>query len=428
MQALAVLAALMVVWVGTVYIRVWVPLGWTLVLPRLMAAALLPALVPMAVVFAAISVWLNSNLAAWLFMAVVITAGVAWLRIDAVPCDFGMAFGPNWDARVAPEHQPNLRRRAWRWRLPAAARVTWKRDIPFWTIPETGRVLLCDIWLPPAEVTRSGLAYVYFHGSAWCMLDKDFLTRSIFRHLAAQGHVVMDVAYRLCPETDIPGMVSDVNRAVAWIKEHANEYGVSADRIVVGGSSAGGQISLLAAYGAGVPEFTPPDVQGRDLSVRGVVSCYGPTDLAVCFYHTRQDRIHGIGLTPPDMKTLTSDSGRLGFVKAKASGRLDWIVGGTPDQVPELCTVLAGQPRQTWASPDTADSGRRRPGHPGICHARTRRQTQGGWSPGSDTLLPARHARIRSGFPGAFSCRPTGSARDRAFPGGVGAVARMVAR
>jgi acetyl esterase/lipase len=344
MQALAVLAALMVVWVGTVYIRVWVPLGWTLVLPRLMAAALLPALVPMAVVFAAISVWLNSNLAAWLFMAVVITAGVAWLRIDAVPCDFGMAFGPNWDARVAPEHQPNLRRRAWRWRLPAAARVTWKRDIPFWTIPETGRVLLCDIWLPPAEVTRSGLAYVYFHGSTWCMLDKDFLTRSIFRHLAAQGHVVMDVAYRLCPETDIPGMVSDVNRAVAWIKEHANEYGVSADRIVVGGSSAGGQISLLAAYGAGVPEFTPPDVQGRDLSVRGVVSCYGPTDLAVCFYHTRQDRIHGIGLTPPDMKTLTSDSGRLGFVKAKASGRLDWIVGGTPDQVPEryaLCSPVS---------------------------------------------------------------------------------------
>jgi acetyl esterase/lipase len=217
MKALGVLAALMELWVATVFTRVWAPRGWTLLFPRLMAAALLPVIAPVAAVFAVISVWLGANPAAWLFMAVVITARIAWRRIDSVPCDFEMAFGPNWEARVAPEHQPNLHRRAWRWRLPAAARVTWKRDIPFWTIPETGRVLLCDIWLPPADVARSGLAYIYFHGSAWCMLDKDVLTRPVFRHLAAQGHVVMDVAYRLYPETDIPGMVCDVNRAVAWI-------------------------------------------------------------------------------------------------------------------------------------------------------------------------------------------------------------------
>ena len=28
-------------------------------------------------------------------------------------------------------------------------------------------------------------------------MDKDFNTRPIFRHMTAQGHVVMDVAYRL---------------------------------------------------------------------------------------------------------------------------------------------------------------------------------------------------------------------------------------
>lgn len=216
-----------------------------------------------------------------------------------------------------------------------AGNVTWDRNIPFWTIPETGRVLLGDIWQPPAGVTRSGLAYIYFHGSAWCMLDKDVLTRSLFRHLAAQGHIVLDVAYRLYPETGVPGMVEDVNRAVAWMKEHGEEYGVSPDRIVIGGSSAGGHISMLAAYGAEVPDFNPPDVRGRNLAVRGVVSLYGPTDLRVCFYHTRQDRIPDIGVTPPDMKTLTSESGRLGLQKAKAAGRLDWLLGGTPDQAPE---------------------------------------------------------------------------------------------
>jgi acetyl esterase/lipase len=40
-------------------------------------------------------------------------------------------------------------------------------------------------------------------------------TESWFRHLVAQGHVVMDVSYRLIPETNVPGMQGDVKRAVA---------------------------------------------------------------------------------------------------------------------------------------------------------------------------------------------------------------------
>ncbi|NIN61065.1 MAG: alpha/beta hydrolase fold domain-containing protein, partial [Gammaproteobacteria bacterium] len=66
----------------------------------------------------------------------------------------------------------------------------------------TDRQLLCDIWRP-GNGDVSGLAIVYFHGGAWFMWDKDFLTRPFFRHLVAQGHTVMDVAYRLCPEVDI---------------------------------------------------------------------------------------------------------------------------------------------------------------------------------------------------------------------------------
>ena len=47
-----------------------------------------------------------------------------------------------------------------------------------------------------------------------------------FRHLAAQGHVVMDVSYRLAPEADLLGMVGDVKRSVAWLKANAARYGV----------------------------------------------------------------------------------------------------------------------------------------------------------------------------------------------------------
>ena len=56
------------------------------------------------------------------------------------------------------------------------------------------------------------------------MLDKDLGTRPFFAHLASQGHVIMDVAYRLAPETDMMGMVHDVKRSIVWMKEHALAY------------------------------------------------------------------------------------------------------------------------------------------------------------------------------------------------------------
>jgi acetyl esterase/lipase len=48
----------------------------------------------------------------------------------------------------------------------------------------------------------------------------------------------MDVAYRLCPEVDIYGMIGDVKRAIAWIKANASRYDVNPEKIVLGGGSA----------------------------------------------------------------------------------------------------------------------------------------------------------------------------------------------
>lgn len=97
------------------------------------------------------------------------------------------------------------------------------------TVPETGRAR-CDVWRPPAHVPPSGLAMVYLHGSAYYILDKDTGTRPLFRHLTGKGHVIVDVAYRLFPDTDVPGMVADAKRAVAWVKAHATDFGIRPGR------------------------------------------------------------------------------------------------------------------------------------------------------------------------------------------------------
>src|SRR5262249_23121180 len=153
---------------------------------------------------------------------------------------FELAFGKDWLSRVPASRQAHMLKRRWQIGLPRTGEPCWERDISFWTIPCPGgaeRKLLCDVWQPPDGVTRSGLALIFLHGSGWWAFDKDFGTRPLFRHLAAQGHVIMDVAYRLCPEVDIYDMLGDVKRAVAWMKDHAGRYGVNPERVVLGGAS-----------------------------------------------------------------------------------------------------------------------------------------------------------------------------------------------
>jgi acetyl esterase/lipase len=141
----------------------------------------------------------------------------------------------------------------------------------------------------------------------------------------------MDVAYRLCPEVDIYEMVGDVKRAVAWIKTNAARYQVNPKRVVLGGASAGGHLSLLAAYAPYHPQLTPPEVQGSDLSVRAVVSEYGPTDLRACYQKTNQGRLTGLPKVEVGLPGAADTKKNM-----TEAGRLDTLLGGHPHEVPEV--------------------------------------------------------------------------------------------
>ena len=269
-------------------------------------------------------------------------------RVTAPHPGFARAFGEAWEEAIAPERQTGMLRRRWSWHLPTAPEPRWQRDVPFCTLPGTDRRLLCDLWQPPRGVAPSGLAVVYLHGGCWSLLDKDFSTRPSFRHLAAQGHVVMDVAYRLYPETDMLGMVGDAKRAIAWMKEHGPAYGIDPERVVVAGGSAGGHLALLAAYTPREGALRPDEVGDADLSVRAVISCYGPTDLRAYYDHTRQDIWGNPGQAtearPPGSfvrSVLGTSYERLGLGKTGAVGAMEPLVGGTPEAVPDRYALFS---------------------------------------------------------------------------------------
>ncbi|MGC9468775.1 MAG: alpha/beta hydrolase [Anaerolineae bacterium] len=159
-------------------------------------------------------------------------------------------------------------------------------------MPGEERPLLCDLWLPSEGVPRSGLGVIYLHGGSWQAFDKDVMTRPFFRHLAAQGHVVMDVAYRLAQETDMEGMVGDVKRAIAWLRTNGRALGIDPAKIVLTGGSAGGHLALLAAYTPNSPDLDPPDVQEMDTAVRGVIAYYPVADLRTLTDHWSEQAMH----------------------------------------------------------------------------------------------------------------------------------------
>lgn len=306
-------------------LRLKMPQGFYLLALKIMAVALSPVWAVMGLA-GAVTGWIYQ--ASWAIPMGLVGGGIMiayiW-RVTREHHGLEKAFGTAWSDSIPPEREKRMIRKRWNGyaRMKASPEPSWERNLPFWTLPGSDRKLLCDVWSPAAG-NRSGLAFLFFHGGAWYMMDKDLLTRPFFRHLVAQGHTVMDVAYRLCPEVDIFGMVGDVKRAISWMKSNASRYGVDPERIVLAGGSAGGHLALLAAYTPALPALTPDDLQNDDLSVCGVVSYYGPTDMLAEYQHTNQERLRAKNLPRVSVgpgSTLTVTPG---------TWRMDALLGGWP--------------------------------------------------------------------------------------------------
>ena len=194
------------------------------------------------------------------------------LKVTQESSSLALAFGADYETRISPDICPHLKASRWSLSTHAVPEPHWKQDLVIASHPPTGEPLLADLWLPPEEIKPTGTGIIYLHGSAWHYGDKDIGTRPFFRHLAGQGHAILDLAYTLAPKARLKGMLADVDCAIQWMKSNGAKHGIRPDRIILIGGSAGGHLALLAAYSQ-----TEGSVQ--DSFVRGVISYYGLTDL-----------------------------------------------------------------------------------------------------------------------------------------------------
>ncbi len=115
-------------------------------------------------------------------------------------------------------------------------------------VPTADGALKVRIYSPsPLAKDELQPALVWFHGGGFVFGDL-YTAGATCRQLANRcGCAVIAVEYRLAPESSLQDGLSDCEEAFRWAATQASELGIDADRVAIGGDSAGGALAALVA-------------------------------------------------------------------------------------------------------------------------------------------------------------------------------------
>ncbi len=119
-------------------------------------------------------------------------------------------------------------------------KIKTETEIIYKTIGD--RKISCNLFYPKKKKNIPGILMI--HGGGWRSGDKSLMT-PMAEKLAASGYFVIAPEYRLSLEAPYPAAVLDLYDAIRWMNDHAKEYDINIEKIIVMGCSAGGQLAAL---------------------------------------------------------------------------------------------------------------------------------------------------------------------------------------
>lgn len=135
-----------------------------------------------------------------------------------------------------------------------------------------GKSRTIELFFPPNHDAKKAKApgLILIHGGGWSGGTPAQFRRAC-AYFASRGMVTATVQYRMLTKDEAgklpPGesrkrvCVTDAKSAIRWMKSHAEELGIDPARIVTGGGSAGGHVSVLATTNPGLDDPTDPKEQ-----------------------------------------------------------------------------------------------------------------------------------------------------------------------
>ena len=128
---------------------------------------------------------------------------------------------------------------------------------------------------------------IYFHGGGWVEGVKEGALMTLLPFLT-RGMNVVNVEYRMAPESLAPAAVEDCRCALHWVYQHAKEYGFDLSKIVTAGHSAGGHLALMtgmletsSGFDNACQRLPNEWRMGtmEEVKVAAIINFFGPTDL-----------------------------------------------------------------------------------------------------------------------------------------------------
>lgn len=178
-------------------------------------------------------------------------------------------------------------------------------------------------------------AVLYFPGGGFTSADHEKFLEMRYA-LACAGYVVAACEYRAVPNK-FPALLEDAKAAVRWMRAHASEFGVDANRIGLLGDSAGGYVVQMAGATNGEKNWNVGDFKEVSSDVQAVVSIYGISDLTTIGEGIGNENVHASAavteallLNGPAFKDFAGASVNADPEKAKAASPIGHVDGTEP--------------------------------------------------------------------------------------------------
>jgi poly(3-hydroxybutyrate) depolymerase len=138
--------------------------------------------------------------------------------------------------------------------------VTIAKNISYKQVAKDERKsYLFDLYQPLGDKVQKRPLIIWMHGGGFKFGSKEAKGVKIWSKTFAQrGYVCADINYRLSKKQPLLHFdillqssyyaVQDAKAAIKYFREHADQYGIDPDKIILAGNSAGGMIAMQAAF------------------------------------------------------------------------------------------------------------------------------------------------------------------------------------
>ena len=159
------------------------------------------------------------------------------------------------------------------------AKIHFVPDVVYAQVPtleNPHQLLQMDLLIP--QVKRKLPAVIFVPGGGFISANKARMPQ-LRMYLAERNFVVASINYRTVPNARFPQPVEDLKSAIRFLKAHAQEFSVDAEKICVVGDSVGGYFAAFAAVTNNAEMFNVGENLDVSSEIVAAVDLYGPSDL-----------------------------------------------------------------------------------------------------------------------------------------------------